>query len=63
MLVKDLKEQHLDPLIKMLTPETDFKTIETAFMTLISLYNEKCRGPASEDVLTAFIQVLDQCAN
>ena len=56
-LIKSLKDCHLDPLIKTLTPDTDFKTIETAFTTLISTYNKQCVGPASEDVLNTFIQV------
>lgn len=58
-LVDNLKQQHLDPLINNLTPETDFKTIEAAFTTLISRYNKGCIGPASDDVLTsnAFVQV------
>lgn len=56
-LLNGLKEKHLDPLIAKLTPETDFKTIETAFVTLISVYNDKCVGPASDDVRNVFIQV------
>jgi hypothetical protein len=56
-LVGNLKQQHLDPLITNLTPETDFESIETAFVTLISAYNAKCVGPASDEVLNTFIQV------
>lgn len=56
-LLNGLKEQHLDPLIMRLTPETDFKTIESAFVNLISVYNDKCVGPASDDVRDTFIQV------
>lgn len=57
VLVQQLREKHLEPLIKHLTPETDFKTIERAFMTLISSYNEQSVGPASDDVLNTFMQV------
>lgn len=52
-----LKQQHLDPIIEHLTPETDFKTIEAAFMTLILAYNKNCVGPASDEVLNFFMQV------
>ncbi len=54
----DLKQRHLDPLIEHLSPETDFRTIEAAFMTLVSEFNKKCVGPASEEVLNAFIAVI-----
>ena len=57
VLLNDLKKRHLDPLIRNLTPGTDFKTIEAAFLKLISEYNDKCVGPASDDVRNAFIQV------
>ena len=56
-LVNRLKQKHLDPLIKNLTPETDFKKIEDAFVTLISQYNKSCIGPASDAVLNTFVQV------
>lgn len=55
-LLERLRQEHLDPLIKHLTPETDFRTIEAAFMTLISAY-KKCVGPASDEVLNVFVQV------
>ena len=57
-LISALEEKHLDPLFKTFTPEMDFKTVETAFTIVISLYDERCVGPASEDVLRVFIQVL-----
>ena len=60
-LINSLKEIHLDPLIKNLSPQTDFRTIERAFTSLISAYNKKCVGPASRDVLDAFIQVRTNC--
>ena len=56
-LLKNLKEQHLDPLIKNLTPATDFRMIEAKFKQIISEYDQKSVGPASEDVLNAFIEV------
>lgn len=57
-LMDSLKQQYLDPLIKHLTPETDFKTIEAAFVNLVSKYRQKCVGPASDEVLDAFIKVI-----
>ena len=56
-LVKRLQEQHLDPKIEQLTPETDFRTIEAAMMSLISEYKEQCVGPASNEVLGDFMEV------
>ena len=56
-LMNSLKEKYLDPLTKSLSPQTDFRKIESAFISLISAYNETCVGPASHDVLDAFIQV------
>ena len=56
-LLKKLKERHLDPLIKNLTPSTDFKTIEVAFMKVITEYNDGCIGPCADDVLNSFIAV------
>ena len=49
------------PLTKSLSPQTDFRTIERAFTSLISTYNKKCVGPASRDVLDAFLQVRTNC--
>ena len=56
-LVDHLKQRHLDPLIKNLTPETDFRTIESAFKTLVLKYKQSCVGPASDDVFHTFVQV------
>ena len=58
--LRKLKELHLDPLIKNLSPATDFKTIEAAFTKVISGYDSTCVGPASEEVLNDFIEVSAQ---
>ena len=57
--LNDLKQQHLDPVIKNISPETDFKTIEAAFVNVVSKYSDdkRCVGPASDEVLEDFIQV------
>ena len=58
-LLYDLKQQHLDQVIKYLSPETDFKTIEAAFVDVVSKYkaNKRCVGPVSGEVLNNFIRV------
>ena len=61
--LRKLKEQRLDPLIKNLTPATDFKTIEEAFVRIISEYDSTCVGPASDEVLNNFIEVSAQVHN
>ena len=56
-LITGLKNKHLTPLISHITPQTDYKTIEAAFSTVLTEYNEKCVGPAADDVLEKFIEV------
>ena len=61
-ILNDLRNRYLDPVIKNITPDTDFRTIEAAFVRVVTEYNGngKCKksvGPASDEVLESFIQV------
>jgi hypothetical protein len=58
ILMDDLRQQYLDPLIKHLNPSTDFRMITAAFEKVLSVYRYNCVGPASNEVISAFMKVI-----
>lgn len=62
-LLRSLREKHLAPLIRELSPETKFGEIKVAFDDLLDSYDEQSIGPAADEVLKEFIKVLDQICN